>query len=149
MQGSDTTAVTVAFTVLMLAMHPDYQDRCYQEIKRILPDPSVDLTSEHLLDLEYTEQCIKETLRLYPTVPMIGRCTEKSIKLKDVTVDAGQSIMVAIRQVMRKKKYWGADANDFNPDHCSVTNLAKVPTFAYIPFSEGPRICVGKNCIKI
>lgn len=129
----------------MLAMHPEYQERCYQEIKRILPDASVDLTSENLLDLEYTEACIKETLRLYPTVPMIGRCVEKSITLKNIRIDAGQSILVAIRPVMRMKKYWGEDANEFNPEHCSVANLAKVPTYAYIPFSEGPRICIGKN----
>lgn len=134
----------IAFTVLMLAMHPEHQERCYEEIKSVLPDPSADLTSDHLLDLEYTEQCIKETLRLYPAVPMIGRCTEQSVKLKNVRVAPGQSIIVAIRHVMRMTKFWGDDANEFNPAHCSVTNLAKVPTCAYIPFSEGPRMCIGK-----
>lgn len=135
--------MTIAFTVLMLAIHPVYQERCYKELQQILPNRNSDITAEQLNQLVYTEQCIKETLRLYPTVSLIGRTSDKAIQLKNITVPAGQSILVAIRQTMRMKEHWGEDADQFNPDHCSAEKLASLPTMAYIPFSEGARSCIG------
>lgn len=133
----------MSFVILLLAMHPDAQEKCYQELKTLLPDRYADITVEHVNQMPYTEQCIKETLRLFPTVPVIGRTINQDIKLKDITVYQNQSVLLSLRSVMRKKDIWGEDADIFDPDHCSAENLARKPPCAYVPFSEGPRMCIG------
>ena len=136
-------SVTVASTVLLLAIHPEFQQRCYEELTKVIPEKGTEITREHLDAMHYTEQCINETLRLLPTVALIGRTTDSPIELKSITVPAGMSIIIAMRQIMRKNEYWGDDAKQFNPDHFSAENVAKRHPYAYIPFSEGLRNCVG------
>lgn len=145
LKATDTTAITISTTVLMLAMHPQYQQRCFDELIKILPDKMTDITREHLDQMIYTEQCIKESLRLLPTVPTIGRSVNQDIKLKNITIPAGLDVVVAVRQIMRKKEYWGVDAYEYNPDHFSAENLAEKHPLMFIPFSEGARNCVGMS----
>lgn len=149
LKASDTSAVTIAFTTLMLAIHPEYQQRVFEELKAIMPDPTAQLTSEHLEKLEFTERCIKETLRLFPTVPIIGRTVDKEMKLKNITVQPGQGILLAIGQLQRDPKYWGERATEFDPDNFLPERIASRPPVCYLPFSEGARSCIGKYLLKI
>lgn len=134
----------MSFVVLLLAIHPEIQEKCYQELKSILPDRYADITVDHINRMSYTEQCIKESLRLYPTVPIIGRTINGDIKLKNVTIHKNQPVILSLRGIMRKPEIWGKDALVFNPDNCSAENLAKIPPCAFAPFSDGPRMCIGK-----
>lgn len=73
LQGYETSAVTVSNIVLMLALHPEYQDMVYQEIEAICPDHDTAVTSEDLNQLIYTDRFIKESMRFVPTVPLTAR----------------------------------------------------------------------------
>lgn len=125
-------------------MHPECQQRVFEELKEIMPDPNTPLTGEHIEKLEYTDRCVKETLRLFPTVPIIGRTVEKEMKLKNITLQPGQGIIVALGELQRNPKYWGEKAAEFDPDNFLPEKMAARPPLVYMPFSEGARMCIGK-----
>lgn len=80
-KATDTSSAASAFVALMLAMHPEYQEKVFQEILTVMPEKDTDLTQADLDKLEFTDLCIKETLRLYPSAPLIGRQSFKPIPL--------------------------------------------------------------------
>lgn len=144
--ASDTTSLTTAFTVLMLAIHPDCQHRLYTELQTVLPeDLTADINRQHIEQMTYTECCIRETLRLFPTGPIVGRCTDQPIKLKDHTIPANTNIILGLRQSMRNPRHWGPTADRFDPDHFSTANLSDKSSCHFVPFLEGPRNCIGEK----
>lgn len=128
----------------MLAMHPEYQEQVFQEVATIMPDRDTELTQAHLDQLEFTYLCIQETLRLFPTVPLIGRVSSKPIKLSNnVDIPPNVPIMFGLRQIHMQEKYFGPTANIFNPYRFLDEKIKNLPAAAYIPFSYGPRNCIG------
>lgn len=84
--GNDTTATTMSNLLLMLAMHPDVQERVYQEIMEACPDLEQPVSMEDTAKLTYTEMVCKETMRLFPVGPLIGRIAEVDIKISGITI---------------------------------------------------------------
>lgn len=79
--GNDTTAKTTSFILLMLAMYPEVQERCYQEIVEVCPGEDQLVSAEDVAHLTYLEMVCKETMRLFPVGPMLARVTTGDIKL--------------------------------------------------------------------
>lgn len=129
----------------MMAIHPIYQDRLYNELKSILPEIDMDITRQHIDQMAYTERCIRETLRLFPTGPFTGRCPDQDVQLKNYTIPAGTNIICGLRQLMRSPKHWGTNAHDFNPDNFLPSNLHDKSAYYFVPFVGGPRNCVGEK----
>lgn len=65
----------------MLALHPEYQEKVFQEIREIFPEQCSDVTAEDIAKFKYTEQFIKETMRFTPTVPFLTRTARKDIQI--------------------------------------------------------------------
>lgn len=79
--GLESVSTATACMLFLLANHPECQEKCVNELNEIFND-NADLTSiKSLKEMRYLEMCIKETLRLYPTVPLIGRCLTENIKI--------------------------------------------------------------------
>ncbi len=73
-KGHDTTAAAINFTCFMIASHPEVQQKLHEEIDRVFgTDHDRPCTTEDLNELNYLECVIKETLRLFPSVPFIAR----------------------------------------------------------------------------
>lgn len=145
-QASDTVTVTMATVLLLLAMHPEHQEKVYQEIKQFMPTRDSDLTAEHLGQLKFTRQCIMEALRLMPTVPLMGRSPTRPIKLSNgVIVPAGVPLILAVRQTQTRTEYWGHDAKQFNPDRYKRPECqsASQRPGTFLGFSHGLRNCIG------
>ncbi|CAH2107732.1 unnamed protein product [Euphydryas editha] len=141
--GSDTIAVGTSFTMLMLAEHPDVQDKVYKEIQEILGDPDKPLEAKDLIKLTYTTAVIKESLRLYPPVPLITRHCHKDLELPSgLVLPAGCDVVINILGVQRNPDYWGEDANEFKPERFISGD---VPPNGFIVFSQGARNCVGQQ----
>lgn len=151
LQATDTTAIACAFTALMLAMHPEFQETAFEEILKVMPDKNVDLTQTDLNKLEFIELCVRETLRLFPTAPLIGRVAEKPITLSNnLVIPVGVPIIFGLRQIHLQEKYYGPTARIFNPYRFLDEKMKNLPASAYVAFSFGPRSCVGKfihSCI--
>lgn len=139
-QATDTTGVALSAAILLLAIHQDCQEKVYQEMRRVLGASNNDISLKELNSLTYMDQCIKESLRLFPTVPLIGRCPSEPVVLNGVEIPAGVTVMVGIRQIHRKKEYWGENALEYVPERFKDFK----ENDAYLPFSMGPRNCIGK-----
>lgn len=128
----------------MLAMHPEYQEKVYKEIISVIPDESTNPTQSDFDKLKFTELCIQETLRLFPSVPLIARYSTKPITLTNgVVVPPNVPMIVGLRQIHLQEKYFGPTAHLFNPNRFLDNSLDNLPKAAYIPFSFGPRNCIG------
>ncbi|XP_068914717.1 cytochrome P450 4C1-like [Tenebrio molitor] len=87
--GSDTTALTLSFTTIMLAMHQGVQEKLYKEICDIFGNSDRDPTLDDLTRMDYLERVIKETMRLFPIAPVLFRQVQEDIKIGDVVIPEG------------------------------------------------------------
>ncbi|XP_046481802.1 cytochrome P450 4C1-like isoform X1 [Neodiprion pinetum] len=147
--GSDTTAITMNYVLLMLASHQDIQEKVYQELcdifgEHVLNDDSEELhiTMEVLARMTYMERVIKETMRLFPVVPLMSRTATDDFDLGHRTFPRGTSIVLNIFGVHRSEKYW-PDPLKFDPDRFLPERFARQQPYSYLPFSGGRRNCIG------
>ncbi|XP_050299942.1 cytochrome P450 4C1-like [Anthonomus grandis grandis] len=125
----------------MLAIHQDIQEKVLDEVLQVKADEeSVQLY--HLPNLNYLERIIKETLRLFPVVPFLLRRAEGDIDLGEFTIQKDCSIAINIFHLHRNEKYW-PNALKFDPDRFLPERAAKIEPGSFIPFSHGPRNCIG------
>lgn len=82
-QGYESTALITSYCLLMLAMYPEMQDKCYEEIRSVLPNKEDDLCYDDLSKLDYVERCLKETMRLFPTVPVVARKVDMDFQMSE------------------------------------------------------------------
>lgn len=146
--GGDTTSHALSFTILLLAMFPDVQEKILQEvllINEINEGDGFGINMETCNKMTYTEQVIKESLRLFPSAPIVARQATGDVKIKtrDIVIPKGVNIVVGISQLHRDKSIWGPEAEKFNPENFSKENVAKRHPNSFIAFSGGPRNCVG------
>lgn len=81
-EGHDTTSAAISWTLFLLGSHPEYQERVVEELDSIFGDDrDTPATMKNLLDMRYLECCIKEALRLFPSVPMMGRSVKEDVKI--------------------------------------------------------------------
>ncbi|XP_052865555.1 cytochrome P450 4d1-like [Anopheles cruzii] len=145
-EGHDTTTSGIAFTILQLAKHPEVQQRLYEEIDRLLgaEKQSVPLTHTMLQEFTYLDMVIKESLRLVPPVPLIGRKLLEDMEINGAIVPAGTSISIQIYSIHRNPAIY-PDPERFDPERFSEHNENKRGPYDYIPFSAGFRNCIGQR----
>ncbi|XP_074037771.1 cytochrome P450 monooxygenase CYP4G7 [Leptinotarsa decemlineata] len=146
-EGHDTTAAGSSFALCLLGIHQDIQQKVYEELKDIFQD-NMDrpITFADTINMKYLERVILETLRLYPPVPLIGRKVLEDVKLVtgDYIIPAGTSVGICQVLIHRNKKYY-KDPLKFDPDNFLPERCQERPYYAYVPFSAGPRSCVGRK----
>nr|XP_022918200.1 cytochrome P450 4C1-like [Onthophagus taurus] len=145
-EGHDTTATSLTFTLMLLANYKEIQDSVYQEICNILNESDRDFTMEDLNEMKYLERVIKESLRLYPSVPLIGRTLTEDIKRTRTGyyIPKGCSVLINIYDLHRDSNYY-TDPERFDPDRFLPDNVTGKHPYCYIPFSAGPRNCIGQK----
>ncbi|XP_041976521.1 cytochrome P450 4C1-like [Aricia agestis] len=152
--ASDECGLAIFFTLKLLAMYPSVQDKAFEELQNVFGDSDRSFVKEDLTRTPYLDMVIKESLRIFSIVPFVLRKAHTDTKLPSGRViPAGAGIGIAIYSVLRDPKYWGPDADHFDPERFLPERLATVPDIAYKPFSYGPRSCPGykfaQNIIKI
>ncbi|HEY6436604.1 MAG TPA: cytochrome P450, partial [Ignavibacteriaceae bacterium] len=107
-EGHDTTAMAISWTLHLIGLNAEIQDKCHQELDNIFGDNdnqrSIDITD--LRDMKYLEACIKEALRLFPSVPFVGRINEQEISVNGFIVPKGVTCLVFLYEVHRDQKYF-------------------------------------------
>ncbi|XP_023950870.2 cytochrome P450 4C1-like [Bicyclus anynana] len=142
--GADTIGISIGFSLILLAKYPDIQEKVYKEIEEIFGGSSRPLTREDLHKLYYLERVVKESLRLFPPAPFLLRKVETEITLPSgLIVPKGVGIVASIFGAHRDPKYWGPDAEHFDPDRFLPERYTLQHACSYMPFSNGPRNCVG------
>ncbi|KAH1019540.1 hypothetical protein HUJ04_009344 [Dendroctonus ponderosae] len=143
-EGHDTTAAAITFLLYALAEHPDIQENVRKEIQSNIT-PTRTPTYHDLQDLPYTERVIKESLRLYPSVPLITReASEDFLSHTGSKIPKGTVLYLHIFDLHRNPDIY-PDPQRFDPDRFLPENCANRHPFAYLPFSAGPRNCIGQK----
>lgn len=140
--GHETTANALTWTWTLLARHPQVEARLQQEVDRVLGDRPP--TVEDLDSLPYTDWVVREALRLYPPAWIIGRQAVEPIDLGGYKLPEGTIVFISQWSLHRDRRFFGKPA-EFRPERFSAENAESIPRYAYIPFGDGPRICIGNN----
>ncbi|XP_035742921.1 cytochrome P450 4C1-like, partial [Vespa mandarinia] len=142
--GSDTSAVTISFVLLMLATFPHIQNEVYDELYQIYgsSDPRyVPITHDDIARMKLLERVIKETLRLYPPGPIVARNVTQDIEVeKNLTIPKGSTAVFFIYKTHRNEKYWPQPLL-FDPDRFLPGRNSSA---CFFPFSYGKRNCIGQ-----
>ncbi|KAM7350273.1 uncharacterized protein ACRADG_008888 [Cochliomyia hominivorax] len=144
-EGHDTTTSGISHTLYLLSRHPKVQQNVFEEILQVIgSDKNKPVTMRELQDLKYLDLVIKESLRMYPPVPMIGRITEHDVEINGKFIPANVNMTLLIYAALRDPDYF-PNPDEFIPERYANENLDKINPFAYVPFSAGPRNCIGQK----
>ncbi|KAK6185816.1 hypothetical protein SNE40_007964 [Patella caerulea] len=144
-EGHDTTASAISWSLYSLAQHPEIQDRVQREIDELMSKRSKDdLLATDLNQLPYLTMCIKESLRLHSIISFIVRHSDQDVQVSGKTLPKDTMIVVSIYGVHHNLTLW-EDSLKFQPERFSPDNIDKIDPFAFLPFSAGPRNCIGQN----
>ena len=126
----------------MVGNYPDIQEKLYQEIISIFPgnEPVDDI--EKINQCDYLDCCIKESLRLYPPVPLIARHLEEDVQLDGHLLLKGSDIVLNIYCIHRDPTVY-PNPSEYNPERFDSSNISNIPKGAYLPFGILPRNCIG------
>ena len=140
--GHETTANALSWTWLLLGQHPEVEEKLVEEIQRVLGGRAP--TASVLPRLTYTEMVLREAMRLYPPVWVIGRRALAPFRMGSYELPAETNVVMSQLITHRDAKYF-PEPERFDPDRWRPNdprNLS-LPRFAYFPFGGGPRVCIG------
>jgi cytochrome P450/NADPH-cytochrome P450 reductase len=144
--GFNGPSITGAWLAYVLASHPDVEEKLIAEIDGITGgDPDYDLQYDDLMALTYTTQVIKETLRIYPPMPVTIRRSLRDGKLGRYRIRKDDIILVGTLAAQRDQRYWGPDPGRFDPEQFAMEKVVDRPRHAFIPFSIGKRQCMAQE----
>jgi cytochrome P450 len=136
--GHETSAAALSWALYLLASTPEAQDRVAVEGAAFASDPS----TSSLSTLSFTRDVFRETLRLYPPVPMMVREASEADTFRDRTIPKGAQIVLSPWHLHRHERIWN-DPDAFRPERWQEEDNRTPAREAYLPFSSGPRVCPG------
>ena len=142
-EGHDTTASSISWTLYLLSLNQDVQRKVQAEVDAAWKADDKSLENV-LANLNYLECVIKESLRLYPPVALYGRILEEDTIMGGESIPKGTNMMVATYGLHMDEKYW-TKPEEFIPDRFMEDEFLKRHPFQYLPFSAGPRNCIGQR----
>uniref|UniRef100_A0A3Q2VC46 Cytochrome P450 family 4 subfamily F member 8 n=1 Tax=Haplochromis burtoni TaxID=8153 RepID=A0A3Q2VC46_HAPBU len=144
--GHDTTASAICWTLYNLARHEHYQEKCRQEVMDLIEGrDGQEIQWEDLSNLPFTTMCIKESLRLHSPVQAVTRSyTQDMVLPGNRTVPAGTICLVSIYGTHHNPTVW-TNPHEYDPQRFDPSNKKSQTSHAFIPFSSGPRNCIGQK----
>ena len=142
-EGHDTTTSGISWTLYCLARYPEHQEKVREEVRNVLMGREW-LDYDDLKELKYTQWVIKEAMRLYPPVFQVYRRTTEDIELNGYLIPKGVQIGIFIYTIHHNPDVW-ENPEEFDPLRFHPSNAEKRDPYAYMPFSAGPRNCIGQN----
>ncbi|XP_068646295.1 cytokinin hydroxylase [Aristolochia californica] len=142
--GHETTALALSWTLLVLALHPDWQNRLREEIKEVTGGQSLDYSK--LSKLQKMGWVFNEILRLYPSSPNVQRQAREEIQVGDRIIPKGTNIWIDLVGLHHDPGLWGKDVNEFKPERFEKDLHGGCKhRMGYLPFGFGGRMCIGRN----
>jgi cytochrome P450/NADPH-cytochrome P450 reductase len=144
--GFNGPSITAAWMAYVLATRPDVEANVLAEIDGITGgDPDYDLQYDDLMAMTYTTQVIKETMRIYPPMPITIRRSLADGMLGRYRIRKNDIILVGTLAAQRDPRYWGPHADEFDPGQFAPEKVVNRPRHAFIPFSIGKRQCMAQE----
>jgi cytochrome P450 len=144
--GHETTALALSYTFYLLSSHADARARLEAELDEVLQGQPP--TVADLPRLPYAEGVIKESMRLYPPAPGVGREALEDCEIGGYFVPQGMQISL-LQWVVHRDPRWFEAPDEFRPQRWTDDLVRRLPRCAYFPFGDGPRICIGQQLAMI
>lgn len=149
LDAHETTNTTLNFLAFQLAMHRDVQEKVREEINSLSVKINDNWNYENLSELIYLEQTIFESMRLNSALGTLMKICTSKIKLEgfdgvNCQLEPGNIIILSIHGLHKDPSYWH-EPEKFDPDRFSETNKKDRHKFVFLPFGEGPRMCLGRR----
>ncbi|XP_049644601.1 cytochrome P450 3A12-like [Suncus etruscus] len=139
--GYDSTTNSLSFIMHSLATHPDIQLKLQQEIDSTFPNKAPP-TYDTLMQMEYLDMVVKESLRLYPAVVRLQRLCKKDVEINGLIIPKGTMVSIPILFLHKDSELW-VEPEEFYPERFSSENKGSINPYVYMPFGIGPRNCLG------
>jgi len=148
-----TSSTAMSFVGFQLASHPKVQEKLRKEVMTVLDKYDGMITYEGLKEMTYMDQVLNESMRVVPVLgALIKRCTEEcELRGSDgvvCRVEPGTEILISTEALHKDPRYW-KDPEVFDPERFSPENKHNIEKFTFLPFSEGPRNCVGMRMAQL
>jgi cytochrome P450 len=140
--GHETTATALSWTFYLLSKHPEVNSRLRTEVATVLGDRLPELEDLHRLPL--LEQVVKESMRLYPPLWILGRSAKASDEVGGIAIPRGSTVIMSPYLTHRLPELWD-NPEGFDPGRFASDGAPERGRFAYFPFGGGPRQCIGDN----
>lgn len=136
--GHETTALTLSWALYLCAFEPQVQEKARLEAQSVLNGRTA--TAEDVPNLPYIRMIIDETLRLYPPAAFLSRTAQGTDQLCDRDIWKGDTLMLPVYALHRNELIW-PEPDKFDPERFSDPKA--IDRYAYLPFGNGPRVCIG------
>lgn len=143
-EGHDTTAAAINWSLYLLGSYPEVQRKVDKELDDMFGQSLRPVTLEDLKKLKYLDCVIKETLRIFPSVPLFARNLSEDCEVAGYKISKGTQAVIIPYALHRDPKYF-PDPEEFRPERFFPENSQGRHPYAYVPFSAGPRNCIGQK----
>ena len=144
--GHETAAAATSWALYLLAQHPGILAKLVRELDTVCGDRLP--TAEDIPTLPFLDAVLTETYRLYPPTHRIARKVKEAVTIGGHALDVGTDVAIPIWAVHRSPRSYDAPL-EFRPDRWTEAFRATLPRFAYLPFSAGPRVCIGRALVTL
>ncbi|XP_018404015.1 PREDICTED: probable cytochrome P450 6a13 [Cyphomyrmex costatus] len=153
LDGYETSSTVMSFVGFYLARYTKSQEKLRQEVVSVLNKYGSEITYESLKEMTYMDQVINESMRLVPAALLMKkRCTEEfELKGSDgvvCRVSPGMEILIPVHAFHNDPQYW-ENPEEFDPERFNSERKHSIDKFTFLPFGEGPRICVGMRMAQL
>ncbi|KAF7804118.1 3,9-dihydroxypterocarpan 6A-monooxygenase-like [Senna tora] len=147
MAGTDTSAITTEWALAELINHPHVMEKARQEIESVIGNTRI-VEESDIANLPYLQAIVKETLRIHPTAPLVGRLSNENCNVGGYEIPAKTLLFVNLWSIGRDPNYW-EDPLEFRPERFMSEEGSRVDLrgqhFELISFGSGRRMCPGAS----
>ncbi|NWR68882.1 CP4V2 protein, partial [Centropus unirufus] len=143
-EGHDTTAAAMNWVLYLLGHNPEVQKKVHRELDEVFGNSERPVTMDDLKKLRYLECVVKEALRIFPSVPLFARTLREDCNIRGYQVPKGTNVLIITYALHRDPEIF-PDPEEFRPERFLPENSKGRHPYAYVPFSAGPRNCIGQR----
>ncbi|XP_071361483.1 cytochrome P450 3A40-like [Trachinotus anak] len=139
--GYETSSSSLCFLAYNLATNPHIMKRLQEEIDSTFPNKAP-IEYQALMQMEYLDNVMNESLRLYPIAPRLERVAKASVEIDGLVIPKDMVVLVPTWPLHRDPDLW-PEPEEFKPERFSKENKESIDPYTYMPFGAGPRNCIG------